>query len=74
MKARYFLVNYAAYMDNGDLFQGLATVITEGKFVNQKRFKKDVKEEGADNEQNIKSVLIGNITELTESDYLDWHE
>lgn len=74
MKNRYFLVHYAAYMKSGAQFLGLSTVMTDGTFVNKKRFIEDTKAEGKDNDTNIANVLPIQIMELTEQDYLDWYE
>lgn len=74
IQKRYFLVHYAAYMENGQQFLGLSTIITEGKYINKRRFIKDIKDEGKENGQDIKSILPTQIMELNEKDYLDWHE
>lgn len=71
---RYFLVHYAAYMQNGTQFLGLSSVMTNGSFINRDRFIKDIKKEGSENGQDIKSVLPTQIMELNEQDYLDWYE
>ena len=74
MKGRYFLVSYVAHMVSREQFLGLSSVITEDSFINKKRFIKGIIDEGRDNAKFIKSVLITQILELTEQDYLDWYE
>lgn len=74
MKARYFLVHYAAYTEKGEQFLGLCSIITEGNFINKNRFTNDILAEGGENGQVIANVLITQIMELTEKDYLDWYE
>lgn len=73
-KLRYFLTVYAATTDKGERFLGVMAVITEGVFLNQKRYDKSVKAEAESNGVKLVYVMLTNFIEISEQDYLEWYE
>ena len=68
---RYFIVFYSCQSKEGN-YSGHVDVTTElGLYVNRKGFTSDLI---AESKYKITSVIITNIIELNESDYLDWFE
>lgn len=73
-KLRYFLTTYAATTDKGERFLGAMAVITEGIFLNQKRYEKSVKAEAESNGVKLIYVMLTDFSEISEQDYLEWYE
>lgn len=73
-KLRYFLTTYAATTDEGERFLGAMAVITEGTFLNQKRYSKSVMKEAKSNGVTLLYVMLTNFSEISEQDYLEWYE
>lgn len=67
---RYFIVFYYCIIKRGK-YSGHTDVLREdGGYVNRRQFIEDTIR---DSVHDVSSVVITNIIELNESDYLDWY-
>lgn len=72
---RYFLVNYQAITNEGHIYLGLLSIMMEdGRYINRKYTEKLIRDNTNDVDLSDAKVVIANITELDEEDYLDWYE
>jgi len=72
---RYFLVHYQAVTPENHIFMGMLSIMMEdGAFINRKHTERLIKEGASGQDFSKANVVISNIMELSEEDYLDWYE
>ena len=76
---RYFLIHYQAVTSENHIYMGMVSIVMEdGSYINRKHTEETIKRSASDGGSGVNldegRVVIGNIIELNESDYLDWYE